>query len=441
MPNSALRRATDAVIAAETPTQFTIAAKLVSQTDEAWSYTPLFIDRYTINQDPGGAWVEGGTYADAMTISFALASKDYAAIYERAQGLMVVLTHRFADAYGARVYDPPPQVVKYRAMIVDPRDLKRQLRDVEQRTELDTQITLNLIEEQAYALRHKQFHGIFQNTTMEGLIRYIAQTFGIQTLHLAPPDNTHSYTHLVIPPAKGFDEVFDYLQATYGVYLKGLDFYFTAGALYVFPPYENAPKFPESAILYVGEQGDYAGAPAYHRTRDGVTEIVLAGVATSRDLSVMGAESHGTATMFMRSSQLVDGFVATSPAGVALTSDTAAALRLPGSRPMDPAAQHSKYTAATDNPFAQAAQLAKYQTVLLDAGWAQAVPGVLKPGHAVKLAYDDGGALQTIDGILEAAAYTMQRDQKTDINHLYSGMAKLRVRLTPRDAAPAAATQ
>jgi len=426
MRNQVLTASVAAVMAAPTPAQYALSLQLLSKRDPTFSYTPILIDMFKVIQN------FSHTYTDDVTIGWQIASADYAKIQDAAQDLMAVLTLTALDRFGSRVYTPAPIQITYRATIVDPKDVRRQLSDVAVRTTPDTTILLRLIDQTVYDLRHIQVNGIYQKTKLADVITHLAQTFNFKTLHLVTPDNVHVYDHIVIPPSKGFAEVFTYLQVNYGVYMKGLNFYASNGVLYVYPPYETNPTFPQTCVIYQADDGAYAGASAFHKVTGTTTEIVVNRESESKDLTITSGENKGTAAMFLRSSALVDGVVTVDPdKGAQYQTGLSAALRLQNPRLAQNGAQNSSYVKSTDNPFAMATSLAAGQAVMVMVDWAHASPFLLQPGCQVRYSYDQDGVQMTQTGILEGAQYTLNQGAQVAIGKMFLSSGKLMLRLAP----------
>lgn len=426
MLNKTLSAAIANVMSAYSPAQYLLSLQLLSTVNTSFTYSPMIIDQLTIKQD------FFGQYTDNITISFEVASNDYASIQDNSQGLTAVLKITYLDHNGKIVYTPPPQTYTFNATLVNPKDVRRQLSDVSARTTPDTTMTLRLIDKTVYDLRHIQINGIYQKTTLSDAISHISQTFKFKTMHLVNPDNTHTYDHLIIPPSKGFSEIYTYLQTKYGVYMKGLNFYATNGVLYIYPPYETGVVFPQTVQIYQADDGAYAGAPSFHSTTGTTTQIVVNKESRSGDLTITSGENKGTASMFLRASSLMDGVVSIdSKKGAAYQPNVAATLRMNNPRLATPNTHNSSYGKATDNLFSVATNLASGQAVMMEVVWGHAQPFLLMPGCAVRYSYDKNGAQMTMNGILEGIQCTLNRDTRVSAGMLCLSSGKLILRLEP----------
>lgn len=425
--NRVLAKAIQRVMETPRPTQVAISMKVISPSLPDFLYKPMFMESYSIIQD------FGKNYSDDITVDVKISPRDYLSMHENMDDLLASVTFTYlGNNTNQKIMDPRPITRRYRVMIINPKDIRRFVQGAKHRVEAELDVTLRLIDPVLYAARQRQFHGTFKNTTIDGILRYAAKSFGIKKLYIAPPDNVHVYDHIIIPPAKGFDELFTYLQDVYGVYFKGIHAYFTDGVLYIYPPYEHVPVFPETAHFYLGELGEHAGSFSYHQEDGDLTEIVLDGHPQIHDLTQMGSENKGTGYMMMRSNQVMDGFMTTDETGSSFSNSGSMSLSSKDAKPLAPGNQNVRYGATTDNAFLLLSDLAQYASEVVVATWPKAVPFLLKPGHKAKYTSDDEGTIKTAPGILDAAGYSYSRiGPIADGDSAYSCSAKVRLRVKP----------
>ena len=128
-------------------------------------------------------------------------------------------------------------------------------------------------------------------------------------LSLVAPDNVERNDHIVIPPTRDFSNIFAWLQAKYGVYMCGINHYFTGGMLYVYAPFDTSPTTTNSITVLQAEQGMGSGSQTYSSISGNVLTIVTDSILHSHDNSVSASENRGTAVSFLRSSEIIDGIV------------------------------------------------------------------------------------------------------------------------------------
>ena len=431
MTNTALRNAADNVIAESKPSHFIMSVTFLSETDPNFEHTPIVVDDMTIVQG------FGNNYMDDITVRFHASPREYRLFNDHEQNLLATVRMTFLSRTGQTINRRTPPVVRtYRAMLVDPKDMRELTVDAEKRIEYTMTIQMRLVEMSIYRIRQQRIHGIFQATTLKDILSYITQVFGITTTSIAPPDNTHTYEHITIPPAKGFLEIFTYLQKQYGVYMNGMTYYYTDEALYIYPPYDTDPKFPKTARIYRVEKGDYAGSSSFHRrVDDDIVDIVVTGNNESLNLGQIGAENNGTTQHFLRASQLIDGFAVPADKMISYEENTSLAVETSVRKNMDSSKKVNRYTRAQDNLFDASSHLAKHQGRMAQVLWAQAVPFLLKPGQHIKYVHENDDKTQHRSGILDNASFYIERSAQTANGYMFTcyGFLTLRLEIKRKD--------
>lgn len=417
-------------------TEFTIDIQLTNTTNKNFSYTPMWIDRLQIVQN------FANNFADDLRIEFTVSPTEYQQLYAGSQGLAASVRFAYVNSQTAtRVFTPAPVVRSYRAMIIDPQDLSKKYTTgalqptqemplTEQHVGLRIPIKLHLIEIDVYTLRQQKFHGLFSKAKVADVIAFVIKSFGISQISMVPPDNTMTWEHIVVPPAQNIDEIFDYLHYTYGVYMKGIDWYYTNKILYLYPAYENNPIIKYTANIFNAPSGSYGGMLSYHTNSGTTLNVVSTTEVTTTDLSRPTAENAGTAVSFLRASSVIDRSAVTTPNGSFLSNDRSLTVNSTQDRTITPGANNPQYTKSTDNVFFQSSKLAKFNTILLKCGWRNAVPYLLYPGHNVKYHFDKQGVFTNQQGVLECAIYIITRQRHSAVGVVYSANALLQIRAT-----------
>lgn len=434
--STAMATAVEAVLNQDSLTDFTIDLLITNTTNQSYSYSPLYVDKITINQDFGDA------FADEIFLEFKAMPADYINMFNNTQGLIVSITFIYVNPQTLqRVFTPVPIVRTYKALLMNPKDILKEYTTgslmpttnmplTEQHISASIPVKLWLIESSAYTIRQQQFHGIFSQATVGNVISYIANQYQIKQIYLVPPDNTMSWSHVIIPPAQNFDELFDYIQTRFGVYMKGMEWYYTNSILYVYPAYENNPVIKYNADIYNVPKGNYAGVLSYHAltTSSNNISIISTTEVKTTDISRPAAEDIGNSTSFMRAATVIDNAVTTIEKGSFINNNRSLTVGTTIDRTASANASNPRYTKTTDNIFVESSKLAKWGAVLIECGWLKAIPFQLYPGHNIKYHYDDNGIFSSQQGILEGVFYTFTKSQKMGMSYTYSGSAHLKIR-------------
>jgi len=434
--SAALSNAISAVLSQTTNTEFILDIQFTNTDDPSYNYSPQWIDIFTITQ----SFAED--FADRVTLELTLAPQDYINLFNNSKSLQVAIRIvYFNSQITQRVFSPAPVSRIYKALLVDPKDISKQyvtgslmptqtMPLTEQHISTRIPAKLNLIEASAYTLRQQKFHGIYQKQNVSDVISHIVQSFSIKSVHLVTPDNTMVWDHIVIPPSQGINEIFDYLQYMYGVYMKGMDWYYTNSVLYIYPAYENNPSIPYQANIYNAAEGSYGGMHSYHTNPSpDLLNIVSTTAVQTTDLSRPSAENVGTGFSFMRASTLLDRYANTTAKGTFITDKTSLSVGTTTDRAMSNNAHNPVHTKTTDNIFEQNSRLAKWNTAVLECGWKNAVPYLLYPGHNIHYHFDKASVFTTQQGILERVLYRFDRQRQMSSGFVYGGNALLRFRV------------
>ena len=392
------------VMSSTSPAQFMVGLTLVSD-DGSWTYEPMAIESFVVSQE----FYEG--FCDDVTLGFHISSKDYSELFNNRHGLRGVLTLTFLTSLSQISLQTKPMVRKYIVTLIDPRDPKMSMVNVNARVSPDTQVTLKLFEEQAYKVRRMSVSGGYINTDLSSVIGHLFNSYGLTNAHLTTVDNPHVFTQVVLPGAIEFHEVFGYLQSRYGVYNQGMAAYYTNGSLWVYPPFDTNPLFPTQVRLYQAAQGSYAAAPSFHKweTTD-VLSIVTNGQPAVVDHSVNDSENNGTAITFLRAAPEVDGIISQSSTGVlTYNQDSVITVRRATPNLTTPDEHYTRYAHQTDNIQQLTSHLSEKQHMEITVQWSMAVPFYLQPGQLVTYYSDENGKVVKRTGQTRKAVYITTR--------------------------------
>ena len=409
-----------------TPTTFTLEMTFVSASDSTYRYSPLKIENLRINQD---ATVY---YTNQIFTEFMISLNDYANMFDHMQDLACFFTLRYCDRNGLLLNTSKPFQKVYRAAIVDPKDVRKEQVDTQYRTEFDRKVKIRLVEPDIYNVRHIEFNTIYQSHTVEDAIRDASNVFGITNLTVTSPDNIHLWDQILVPPTKSFANFYAWLHAKYGVYMNGMNRYYTDNHLFVYPPFDIAPTTEKTVVLYQAEEGMCAGNMTFAYAHDNLIEVVTNKVRKVVDQSMYGSENVGTSKVFLRSSELVDGVVQHDPVdGIKFNDDVSLSIALQQPKTLTPGAHKTTYAHATDNPYVLASHMAEHQATVVDVEWPMSSPFLIRPGLAVVYNSDQNSKVLRRTGIVEKLDTLLARNDLGPAGGLFRGTTNLTVRLQP----------
>lgn len=181
-------------------------------------------------------------YSDVTLISLSLELADVIDIYKNRSNITCSLKLYDIESNG-QLSDTPRDIIEFMAIPHNMEELANyasmsELIAESERTgtpSAEIPVELELVSQEVFLARKKKISTILEDVTMAEVIFYVVETFGFKQVYFEPPDNTTRYRQVIIPPLQGIEATFDYLQNnnSYGVYLRGLNYYYTKGILYI----------------------------------------------------------------------------------------------------------------------------------------------------------------------------------------------------------------
>lgn len=384
----------------------TFRFRVTSTANRGYSWKPLFIQNLSLVQD------FEATYADTINLTVRAVVATLPELYDHLNDLEATLRIIRLDNAGiSEALSRPIDLRSYKCILKDAENHRRKFPGAEEFSDTTIDITFQLMEKAVYDSRHESFHGIFRETTVEGLIRHVAtDVLGYDTVTMLPSENRHTYEQIVVPPDVTFRRFWTWVQERHGVYSAGLASYVTGNNLYIWPPYDHRPVSPEIVNLYLDNEGGHEGLRSYHRSRRQVTDIVLDGNAKQVDLTQTASENEGTGVMLSRSGTTLDGDMQTTRDGSFYTQEGAVRVTLEDNAIGQNNVQNLKFVSEpTDNVLKLMSAIREGRAELISAVWRQANIDILKPGHRLNFTYMDGDRMTFAPGILAHVAYDVTR--------------------------------
>ena len=414
------------ILRVQVPGRFDYKVEFFSPSTPSYKYSPLFLEDNSTLQN------FTGSIGDAIYIAFNISGKAMRDFYKYQGDLMATFTHTYVSVSSTNVItDPPPIVRTYRAIILTPGNIERQLQDVHDRVEEDRIIYMQLIEPELYTARQVEISGIFKDANVDPIIRHCVSKIGFKVLDMVPPDNLHTFRNLNIPHTLSMSNVFLHLQNEYGVYYEGITSYFTDGILNIYPPYSFKPRFPYKLNIYLDDYGSHAGMSSYHRFRDKNLDIVIQGNPKIYDLTTEAGENRATGYSFLRASKIIDGFIKTG-VNTITTNDSLLDINIVNPKTATPGRYKPKHIGSTDNIYAATTQLMKFNAELLEIEWQSAIPFSIEPGMPLTYYHGKDETIEAVNGIVETVAYKSVRGPNGSFGRpVFSVTASLRIRLEP----------
>lgn len=301
-------------------------------------------------------------------------------------------------------YDQDPVVINMKVFTEHQTDLEKmmgihQLKDTELPPENASQAgmlvpyTFYLISKEMHDIRQINVNALLKECTMEDVLYWACQQFGITNAEIIPPDNKEKYSIVIIPPMHNFATLFPYLQERYGIYSKGLGYYYVNDTLYIYPEYDTAQKTSTSdgVIQLVNvPPNNRLGIERYHAYDDDDLLIAAVGQTKTEPRNAIGAENLGTVHISTNSDSMRDQFVTIDGSGkVSRSKDDIVTISLQNDAGnATPNMQNVRYAGERTNIYSSTSTLASVNGTTLTTPWVRSIPWAILPGQNVTYHFD-----------------------------------------------------
>lgn len=436
-PGKKLETIANKILDSTSSTQLISKCLIYSPTNEKVQITLPYFHTLKIKQQFSFA------YTDEITFDVTFPMEDFLVVLQNAQDLRLMVSFHQVIHTSTKVIDNiTPIQLNYRVIISNADELLKQLTRQELIVTTETgklesvhgrlhRMTLQLIESDIYEIRHKQFNGLLKNVTMKDAIYYCANLLGITNISMVEPDNTRVYSSLSLPPMLDISTAFDFLQDRYGIYSKGLVYYYTNKMLYIYPGFETSPKTETVVNIYNVPESSYMSAPGYHYFDEGGNIHILCNQKVdAKNLAAQSVENKGNYKIALRTDMALDHVRTVQGDKGTFQKDNALSCGMTANRGMVSDVKNAKYETSSNNAFKMASDLVKMDCIILVSGWSKALPYLIKPGTKVIYHYEDLSVYTTRTGIIEELDYSISQQDRSN-TYTYLCNAAFALRLDP----------
>ena len=276
------------------------------------------------------------------------------------------------------------------------------------------EVTFHVIEEDVYTLRNTKMNAIIRDATPESVIHWVADRLGAESVSAITPDNKQKYNNMIIPPLKGAQDIMPYLQQRYGVYSKGMGYYYTGKKMYIYPKSDQElSTSPVQTVVHLIDvpQNNYIGANAYHNELDQEIYIAATGTPNTSTTTTEAVENNGNVHVSLQTDRIKDNLFTTSTNGtVTRNPNTLSTVTLQNTGAnMSQTTQKVVYDGELSNPYVSTSNMADTNMTLLTTSWIHAKPRLLEPGQTIYYHYDGpNGEYKIQQGRLQKVLYTSE---------------------------------
>lgn len=376
-------------------------------------------------------------YMDQMQVEIEVTPREYEDLTKNLKDMELSLTLTPINPKTLReIYTQDPIIFKMKVVTEEQQDLEKKYHpnlfgDSSQEDETKSHMTqgqhsLTLpytfycVEPEAYELRHKQANAMATDADMNSTMSWLLQQFNASEIRMVPPNNEQKYQNLVLPPMQDISTILPYMQQRYGVYSKGLGYYFTNKIFYIFPIFDHdSSTSPTDYTLHIinAPEKYFLGLDRYHNKVDNEVFVASVSGVELSPLNLSGTENEGNTHISLNADQMRDMAAPVAQDGNVERQKndiTSVSLANSGGDARSDM-QNIKYTGEHTNVYNSTSELAAMNGSLLATGWIRAMPRLIEPGMNVIYHYDSkGGVYQTQKGRILQVAYGGQTHPSED---------------------------
>lgn len=366
-------------------------------------------------------------YTDLVSVSIELRPSDFLTVLTNYNNLTctIILTtvdaHTFYD-----VEDIEPIIFTGRVIINNPQDIMkkynfRQLIEDEEDPNSDESkkavklpLSFQMMRQETYDLRRKEVNAMFTDTTLDKVMSYVTDQFGIEKTSMKMPDNMDKIKNLVIPPGQDLSSVFHFLQERFGVFGNGMSAYMSDKTLHIYPPNDTEASDYGTTMHVIKAPANYIpGEEGYHTVENGEMIIVSTGGAEISNMTEAGVEQSGNTQVSLQADRMVDFTSEMQEDGKVKMNENTQTLGIDTKNQAQENAINARYSGETVNSYNQLSNMGQYDCIMATANWVAARPMFLNPGQKVTFHYDDeNGVYTTASGVLEGISFTSSKLDK-----------------------------
>ncbi len=362
-----------------------------------------------------------GSYTDNIVVITEVTPTQYKELQSNMQGLECGITlYPVSTLTGDDLETQDPIIIEGLVFLPEQLDLDKQTNatitgDPESKqpesgsqAEAYVMFQFEVMSKRVHDLRQMKVNAIFSGSKMEDVLHWSTQQFDMEEATIVPPDSSATIGAIVIPPVKGIDDLYPYLQDRYGIYAKGMSYYYVDDHLYIYPSFDtdiNHCVDKDRVAHFVNGVGtEWYGVGHYHNFEDDDVYIAAIANAEVSPVNTAAAENNGNVIASANADTANDRNVTVEQNGTVTKNDGTMAVisRQNNAGNMASSMQNIKYGGNTSNVYNATSALASEDGSILKLTWINAYPWVLIPGQHVEYHYlDSNSEYQTLPGVLQ----------------------------------------
>lgn len=364
-------------------------------------------------------------YQDIIQIEVEMFPADYRNVIAHIQDLECSLVlYPCEPDTGTDIYDDDPIIIQDGVFTEDQTDFDKQFQSNAMGDNKDDGTTLSASQAQAYGrfkfhlmskemrdIRKVQINMIGRETTLEPVLHWACQQFKVDSTIILPVDNTSTIDNFIIPPMKNIGTLFPYLQQRYGIYKKGLGYYYTDNTLYMYPLYDtdvSTSPYQDGVVHLVnGVQTYFSMVNFFHKWDDQDLYIAATHYLEVHPMDTAASENKGDNIVTTNADTVLDRLAPVQGDGKVEVADNQTVIKRQNSAGnMSSDSQSVVYQDVTSNIYQTTTELARDDGSSLATIWGNAEPFSIKPAQHLVYTYStNDGDFKTSEGKILGVMY------------------------------------
>ena len=397
-----------------------IETKIYSDSNPELVVKPIVIRSFNVVHD------FSKSYHEKVTATFEVFKDEAVYILANSQDLRatIVMNH-IRQNYYTVVLGTEPDIRQYRVFLLGKDDLKKTLQKVEFMEQMKTaegefvytpdeiramkfNLQVELMDEKVYEFGKRPVNGILKDVTMQDTVHFMANALNIKNVDMVTPDNDKKYNHVILNPMVTL-EVIDKLQNTYGIYQKGIAYFYHSDTLFIYPEYETKPQTLSELHIWKLPKDSYSGLASYSREEEDVLTIFTNEDVGFMSLSEVGTEQNGNFQITRRADTTIDLDTQQLGKEAQVNANNMFSVSSENEKTVTQGKVSARYNGVTSNPLALSSAMASVMCGMMVFRWNMAWPWSIKPGCKVVYYYEELSGIRTAQGIVDSVEYALAK--------------------------------
>lgn len=368
-------------------------------------------------------------YQDVIQLIVELRPEEYRSVLTNLQDLECqIILYPVDNRTITDIYDKDPIILEYVVFIENQEDVDKQMQsnvfgdnaedgDILSQSQAGVYIPFKtyLMSKSMRDIRKVQLNMIATDVDMDAILHWACQQFGVKKCIIIKPDNTSKFNNFIIPPMKNISNLLPYLQDRYGIYKKGMGYYYTDDTLFIYPLYDidssTSPTKDNTIRIVNAVKTVYEAIANTHNWVDGELNIIAAKYAHVSPVNTASSENKGDTLVSFNADGILDYLAPVQGSGKVEINDNLTVIRRQNTATnMTSNNQSVVYKNITSNIYQSTSLLAADDGSYLRVLWPNSEPFSISPGQQLEYLYStNDGNFTSMKGRVLGAEYVSVR--------------------------------